>query len=77
MIERGSTKCAFFPVTNKSVAALFPLIRENCLPEKIIISDCWAAYRRLKQDPDHVHLTVNHFLNFLSPENQEVHSQNV
>ena len=51
--------------------------QRNCLPETIIISDCWAAYRLLQQDPDYIHLTVNHSLNFVSPENQEVHTQNI
>jgi hypothetical protein len=76
MVERGSTKCAFFPVLDRSAATLLPIIKDNCHPGTTIISDCWAAYNALSQDPGFSHLTVNHSLNFVSPDNPVVHTQN-
>jgi transposase-like protein len=77
MIERGSTKCAFFPVLDRSAATLLPLIRDNCLPGTTIISDCWAAYNALSQDETLEHRQVNHRYNFVSPDDPMVHTQNI
>jgi transposase-like protein len=77
MLERGSRKCALFPVPDRSAATLLPIIRANCHPETIIISDCWSSYRSFFEDPSFYHLTVNHSLNFVSPDSPLVHTQNI
>jgi hypothetical protein len=41
-----------------------------------IHSDEWAAYRSLRNNPNYIHLTVNHSINFVEP-TSGVHTQNI
>jgi hypothetical protein len=66
-----------FPVPNRTAATLLPIIRENWLPGTIIISDCWYSYRILTKDHTFYNLTVNHSLNFVSPDSPLIHTQNI
>lgn len=72
-VERGSKKCFLIPVADRSAAALIPIIEANILPNTIIISDCWTSYNSLANNPNYVHLSVNHFFNFLSPDCSDIH----
>ncbi|KAG0439505.1 hypothetical protein DMUE_2388, partial [Dictyocoela muelleri] len=45
--------------------------------ETTIITDCWAAYNRLSEYPEFNHLTVNHSLNFLNPNDSSIHTQTI
>lgn len=66
-VERGSSKCFFRVVPDRSKETLFPIIRDWVLPGTTIISDCWAAYKCL-EDEGFQHLSVNHSLTFVDPE---------
>ena len=48
-------------------STLIPLIERNIAEGSTIISDCWAAYRKL-DEKKFDHLTVNHSVNFKDPE---------
>jgi hypothetical protein len=65
------------PVPSISAETLLPIIREYCLPGTTIISDCWAAYNSLSLDPYYEYTRVNHSLNFVDPDNNSVHIQNI
>jgi len=77
MVERGSTKCALFPVENRSAATLIPLIQAHVLPGSIIMSDSWAAYNQLDRDPSFQHFKINHSINFINPDDARVHTQTI
>ncbi|KAG0436998.1 hypothetical protein DMUE_3932, partial [Dictyocoela muelleri] len=41
------------------------------------VTDCWRAYNRLREYSDFEHLTVNHSLNFLNPDDSSIHTQTI
>lgn len=55
---------------------MVPLIKEKIAPGTTIISDCWRAYDCLSKE-GYNHMTINHSLHFVDPENADVHTQNV
>ncbi|XP_061191636.1 uncharacterized protein LOC133199826 [Saccostrea echinata] len=65
-IERGSKKCFFTTMTDRSRETLLGIIKQNILPGTTIISDCWKAYDILDQE-GFDHLKVNHSLHFVDP----------
>lgn len=67
-IERGSKKCFFEAVEDRSAQTLIPIIKKNIKPGTLILSDCWKAYSSLERE-GYEHLTVNHSIQFLNPEN--------
>ncbi|KFD63859.1 hypothetical protein M514_24007 [Trichuris suis] len=64
------------PVADRSSRTLIPLIRQYIKPGTTVISDCWGGYRRLSRE-DYTHLRMNHSINFLHPDDPEVHTQSV
>ncbi|XP_035220039.1 uncharacterized protein LOC118193106 [Stegodyphus dumicola] len=66
-IERGSNKCFFKVVRDRSKDCLLSFIKEYILPGTIIISDCWKSYECL-EDEGFKHLAVNHKYYFKDPE---------
>ena len=60
---------------NKTV--LLPIIKKFILPGSTIISDCWGAYNSLKNNSDFKHYRINHSKNFVSPQDQDVHTQTI
>ena len=42
-IEENSRKCFIFPVEERSVATLLPIIKKWIKPGSTIISDCWEG----------------------------------
>lgn len=76
-IERNSGKCFFVPVERRNAATLCEIINERILPGSKIISDEWAAYRSLSNNSNYVFSTVNHSLNFVSPIDPSIHTQNI
>lgn len=77
LLERGSKKVVLIPIPDRSASTLHPLIEQYVLPGSTIITDCWAAYGRLGQNEFFTHLTVNHSINFLNPDDSNVHTQNI
>ena len=64
-------------VPSRDAFTLLNLIYKHCAPNSIIFSDCWASYARIRQLDKHFeHLTVNHDLYFVNPENG-VHTNGV
>lgn len=55
------------PVPDRSQDTLINVIKEWILPGTIIMSDCWKAYKGLK-NKNFQHYTVNHSLNFVDPD---------
>lgn len=66
-IERGSGRCFFSAVENRTRDTLLSVIKENILPGTTIVSDCWKAYDCLSYE-GFIHLTVNHSLTFKDPD---------
>jgi len=62
-------------VPNKKRETLLPIIIDTCLPQTIIWSDEWRAYRNLNSY-GFMHETVNHSLNFINPISG-VHTQSI
>lgn len=77
MVERGSKASAFFILPDRRATTIIPIIINNVLPNTIIITDCWAAYNRLREYSDYEHLSVNHSLNFLNPDDSSIHTQTI
>ena len=76
-IERGTKNCLLVPVPNRRAETLLLIIERYILPGTTIISDCWASYNSLSNSVHYIHETVNHRYNFVSPDNQMVHTQNI
>lgn len=49
-IERGSRKCFLKVVDERSKSTLLEIIKENVLPDTVIISDCWESYNCLADE---------------------------
>lgn len=77
MIERGSRQCVLIPVADRSTATLLPIIEEHVRPGTIIISYKWSSFRCLADSRNYVHRVVNHSLNFVSPDDSTIHTQNI
>lgn len=79
VIDRSDGTCMMKVVPNRKRATLEPLIEEWVLPGSRIISDGWAAYRRLDQlgGGTYQHDVVVHEQNFVDPADPEIHTNNV
>lgn len=55
--------------------SLIPIIQEYIRAGSIIYSGCWKVYKAL-QDKDFQHLMVNHSVNVVDPDNQNIYTQN-
>ncbi|CAI9734530.1 Hypothetical predicted protein [Octopus vulgaris] len=72
IIERSSLRCVLVPVQDRSAATLLPIITRHVLPGTKIITDSWRAYNSLPN-----HLTVNHSVNFVDPNDASIHTNTV
>ena len=82
-IERASKKRFVIPLLDdndeplpRSREVLMGYIIRFIKPGTTIYSDEWAAYRSLK-DEGYIHKTVNHSVNFLNPDDPNVHTQTI
>jgi len=75
--ERNSRKCILIPAPGRSANTLIPLIEQYVLPGSTVITDGGSSYSRLRNTEFFTHLTANHSLNFLNPDDPLVHSQNI
>ena len=80
-IERGTKhKQCFLTIIDgkQSAENLIPLIQQHIRPGSIIYSDLWRAYNSIPRLPEgYSHSQVNHSENFLSPDDPNVHTQNI
>lgn len=71
------TKNIFLEITNKRDSnTLKSIISSNVNPQSTIITDAWRGYNFLKNE-NYQHKIVNHSINFINPEDQNIHTQNV
>lgn len=71
------TKETFFAlVSDRSQATLMAALQANVISGTNIISDGWAAYYNISSY-GFPHDWVNHSVNFVSPENEEIHTQTI
>ena len=73
---RDTRECFMVPVEQRDSSTLLTIIKDRILPGTTIISDCWKAYNCLQEEGYH-HLTVNHSLNFVDPDNSAIHTNNI
>ena len=74
--EGGHGRCFVEFVERRSEDVLLEIIRRRIHPESRIMSDGWRAYRNL-QEVGFRHDVVVHERNFVSPDDEEVHTQSV
>ena len=82
-IERVSKKRFIVPLVDQEDQALprnretlFPIINKYILPGSVVVSDCWTAYNTLSEE-GYKHWRINHSLNFVDPDDRDVHTQNI
>jgi hypothetical protein len=49
MVQRSINKIVMFPVDNRDVPTLIPLIEKHVAPASSIFADSWAAYLHLSE----------------------------
>lgn len=78
-VERGNTSNMYLEcVASRDAATLLPIIEDKIEPGTIIVSDMWAAYNNIRHSPNgYEHLTVNHSLNFVNPNDRDAHTQTI
>lgn len=75
---RSLEKCerfSFFYSPGYKKSTLREIMKSNCAPETVVISDEWLGYSRLTED-GYRHKTVNHYKQFVNPENG-AHTQGI
>ena len=68
------------PVKNRSRGTLLNLIYGYIKQNSIIVSDSWKAYSDLNihlPEKNFQHYVINHKMNFVDPQNPEIHTQNI
>ena len=68
-IERNTKNRFLASVEDRSADTPIPVIKKHVLPGKTIISDCWKAYSRLKEE-GYEHQTVNHSKDLVNKRNR-------
>ena len=63
-------------VDKRDAATLLPIIQKVVRPSSTVVSDEWAAYRKIQQQLNLDHQTVNHSMNFVDPDTG-AHTQNI
>ena len=78
-IKRESGRCMLQVVADRTAQTLLPIIQQWCLPGTHIISDGWPSYQNIPQLNGGVflHDVVIHQVNFVDPNNPEIHTQNI
>ena len=78
-IERGTNKCFITEVPNRNAETIVRVLLRYVKPGTKIMTDCWPAYKRAFRnlEMDLEHERVNHSLNFVDPENPNIHTQNI
>lgn len=78
-IERESGRCFLVEVPNRRADTLAACIEQHILPGSHIVSDGWAAYANIEriQNGIYQHSVVVHQHNFVNPDDDSVHTQNI
>ena len=78
-IQRGDPSKMFIVlVPDRTAETLLTIIRNKIRPGTTIATDGWASYSSIESmGLEYRHLTVNHSENFVNPENNLAHTQNV
>ena len=69
-------ECFVELVNDRSQETLLEVIKRRIKPGSIIMSDCWKSYDCLEAN-GYKHHKVNHSENFLNPEDEDIHTQNI
>jgi transposase len=75
IIERNSKRIFLQVVPERSSTVLFEICSSHLKYDTKIYSDCWRGYSLLR-----IHFDVrslNHKLNFVDPNNRNMHTQNI
>ena len=82
-IERVSKKKFVVPLVgplgeagHRDKGTLIPIIQQYILPDSVIISDQWGAYKTLK-NLGYTHYSINHCENFVDVADSNIHTQNI
>ena len=77
--KRTSRRCFMIEVQDRRAQTLEPLIQRHILPGSHIISDGWASYANISNIAHgiYMHSVVNHSLNFVDPQDANIHTQNI
>ena len=77
-VERGSGRCFFQIVQKRDKATLLSLIEQWIKPNTVVITDMWRSYNGLdKLSPGYQHLSVNHSITFVDPEDHSIHTNSI
>lgn len=78
-IERGARNCFIVSVENRNAVTVSRILTRFIRPGLMVVTDCWRAYSRAISDTDShiIHRTVNHSLNFVDPEDSNIHTPNI
>ena len=76
-IERGSGRCILKRIPDRSARTILPIMENHILPGSTIMTDCWASYARLDSNEFFTHLSVNHSVNFVNPEDSSINTQTI
>jgi ISXO2-like transposase domain len=69
-VERTPEKKTFFvPIESRDENTLLDIIERHVLPGSIVHTDLWRGYYNLESELGLRHLTVNHSIQFVNPEN--------
>ncbi|KAF9761626.1 hypothetical protein NGRA_2508 [Nosema granulosis] len=77
MVEKDSKVCSFVILPNRRAETIILIIISRFLPGTIILTDCWAAYNKIREYPEYEHFTVNHRYNFVNPDDSSVNTQTI
>lgn len=65
-------------VENRNAETLLFIIEQWIRPNTIVVSDLWRAYRGIENlPPGYQHLTVNHSIHFVDPNDDSVHTNTI
>jgi IS1 family transposase len=77
IVERGSGRSYYKIVRRRDSATLLSLILRHVLPNTVVHTDEWRAYRALARFPMFRHRFVNHGANFVDPQDRTLHTQTI
>uniref|UniRef100_A0A914VW32 ISXO2-like transposase domain-containing protein n=1 Tax=Plectus sambesii TaxID=2011161 RepID=A0A914VW32_9BILA len=79
-VERVSKKCFMVEVDRRDADTLMPIIQQWVLPGSRVITDQWGAYmgaQGFPANPQYTHVSVNHTLHFVDPNDRTIHTNTV